>query len=127
MFLNRLRQSYAFNILCICGLLVTIWFAFWLIIGLLTVGTRMLNAFLGILLIFHIIGMIFLIIFLTCFLIFSFELIFSIKISSQKFLCNKKITIMQNIGIIAFILIVIFDLIIFGSRYIELILNNLKI
>ena len=126
MFLNHLRQSYAFNILCICSLLVTIWFAFWLIIGLLTVGTRMFNSFLSILINFYIKRMIFLIIFLLSTLIYFVELIFSIKISNQKYLCNKKITALQNVGITAFMLFVILDLLIFGSRYIEPILYNLK-
>ena len=121
MFLNRLRQSYAFNILCICGLLVTIWFVFWLIIGLLTKSSLF-----GLILLFHIIGLLSILIFLLSTLIYFVELIFSIKISNQKYLCNKKITTLQNVGITAFMLIVILDLLIFGSQYIEPILYNLK-
>ena len=122
MFSNRLRQSYAFNILCICGLLVLILFITMLIIGLLTKSSLF-----GLILLSHIIGGLSILVLLLSILIYSFELIFSIKISSQKFLYNKKITVIQNIGIIAFMLIVILDLIIFSSQYIEPMLYNLKI
>lgn len=111
MFLNRLRQSYAFNILCSCGLLELILF---------------ISSIFGFILFFNVIGMLSILIFLISILIYSFELIFSIKISNQKFLCNKKITVMQNIGIIVFMLVVILDLIIFGSQYIKPFLYNLK-
>ena len=121
MFLNRLRQSYAFNILCVCGILKLILFIVMLIIGLLTKSSLF-----GLILLLHIIGLLSILIFLLSTLIYSFELIFSIKISSQKFLCNKKITALQNVGITAFMLIVILDLLIFGSQYIEPILYNLK-
>ena len=121
MFSNRLRQSYAFNISCACGLLELILFIAMLIIGLLTKSSLF-----GLILLFHIIGMLSILVLLLSILIYSFELIFSIKISNQKFLYNKKITVMQNIGIIAFMLIVILDLIIFGSQYIEHMLYNLK-
>ena len=121
MFSNRLRQSYAFNILCAYGLLELILFIVMLIIGLLTKSSQF-----GLILLFHVIGILSILVFLLSTLIYSFELIFSIKISSQKFLCYKKITVMQNIGIIAFMLIGILDLIIFGSQYIEPILYNLK-
>lgn len=121
MFSNRLRQSYAFNILCICGFLWLILFIVMLIIGLLTKSSLF-----GLILLFNVVGMFSILIFLISILIYFFELIFSIKISSQKFLCNKKITAMQNIGIIVLALIVIFDLIIFSSQYIDPILYNLK-
>ena len=121
MFLNRLRQSYAFNILCVFGILELILFIVLLIIGLLTKSSLF-----GSILLFHIIGLLSILIFLLSTLIYFVELIFSIKINNQKFLCNKKITAMQNIGIIAFMLIVILDLIIFGSQYMEPILYNLK-
>ena len=121
MFLNRLRQSYAFNILCACGILELILYIAILIIGLLTKSSLF-----GSILLFHIIGLLSILIFLFSTLIYFVELIFSIKINNQKFLCNKKITAMQNIGIIAFMLIVILDLLIFGSKYIESILYNLK-
>lgn len=121
MFLNHLRQSYAFNILCVFGILELILFIVLLIIGLLTKSSLF-----GSILLFHIIGLLSILIFLLSTLIYFVELIFSIKINNQKFLCNKKITAMQNIGIIAFMLIVILDLIIFGSQYMEPILYNLK-
>ena len=121
MFSNRLRQSYAFNILCVFGILELILFIVLLIIGLLTKSSLF-----GSILLFHIIGLLSILIFLLSTLIYFVELIFSIKINNQKFLCNKKITAMQNIGIIAFMLIVILDLIIFGSQYMEPILYNLK-
>ena len=114
MFSNRLRQSYAFNILCVCGILELILFIVLLIIGLLTKSSLF-----GLILLFHIIGLLSILIFLLSTLIYFVELIFSIKINNQKYLCNKKITALQNIGIIAFMLIVILDLIIFGSQYIE--------
>ena len=119
MFSNRLRQSYAFNILCIDGLLKLILFIVLLIIGILTKSSLF-----GVVLLFNITGMLSILILLLCIFIYSFELIFSIKISSQKFFYNEKTTVIQNIGIIAFILIVILDLIIFGSQYIEPILHN---
>lgn len=121
MFLNRLRQSYAFNILCVFGILELILFIVLLIIGLLTKSSLF-----GLILLFHIIGLLSILIFLLSTLIYFVELIFSIKINNQKYLCNKKITALQNIGIIAFMLIVILDLLIFGSQYIEPILYNLK-
>lgn len=121
MFLNRLRQSYAFNILCACGLLELISFIVMLIIGLLTKSSLF-----GLILLFHIIGLLSILLFLFITLIYFVELIFSIKISNQKYLCNKKITALQNVGIIAFMLIVILDLIISGSQYIEPILYNLR-
>lgn len=121
MFSNRLRQSYAFNILCVCGILKLILFIVMLIIGLLTKSSLF-----GLILLFHIIGLLSILIFLLSTLIYFVELIFSIKISNQKYLCNKKITALQNVGITAFMLIVILDLLIFGSQYIEPILYNLK-
>ena len=122
MFLNHLRQSYAFNILCAYGLLELILFIVMLIIGLLTKSSLF-----GLILLFHIIGLLSILIFLLSTLIYFVELIFSIKISNQKYLCNKKITALQNVGITAFMLNVIFDLIIFGSQYMEHIFYNLKI
>ena len=121
MFLNHLRQSYAFNILCVFGILELILFIVLLIIGLLTKSSLF-----GLILLFHIIGLLSILLFLLSTLIYFVELIFSIKISNQKYLCNKKITALQNIGITAFMLIVILDLLIFGSKYIEPILYNLK-
>ena len=121
MFLNRLRQSYAFNILCVFGILELILFIVLLIIGLLTKSSLF-----GLILLFHTIGLLSILIFLLSTLIYFVELIFSIKISNQKYLCNKKITALQNVGIIAFMLFVILDLLIFGSKYIEPILYNLK-
>ena len=121
MFLNRLRQSYAFNILCVFGILELILFIVLLIIGLLTKSSLF-----GLILLFHIIGLLSILIFLLSTLIYFVESIFSIKISNQKYLCNKKITALQNVGITAFMLFVILDLLIFGSRYIEPILYNLK-
>ena len=121
MFLNRLRQSYAFNILCAYGLLELILFIVMLIIGLLTKSSLF-----GLILLFHIIGLLSILIFLLSTLIYFVELIFSIKINNHKYLCNKKITALQNVGITAFMLIVILDLMIFGSQYIEPILYNLK-
>ncbi len=121
MFLNRLRQSYAFNILCVFGILELILFIVLLIIGLLAKSSLF-----GLILLFHIMGLLSILIFLLSTLIYFVELIFSIKISNQKYLCNKKITALQNVGITAFMLIVILDLLIFGSQYIEPILYNLK-
>lgn len=115
MFLNRLRQSYAFNILCVFGILELILFIVLLIIGLLTKSSLF-----GLILLFHIIGLLSILIFLLSTLIYFVELIFSIKISNQKYLCNKKITALQNVGITAFMLIVILDLLIFGSHILNL-------
>ena len=121
MFLNPLRQSYAFNILCAYGLLELILFIVMLIISLLTKSSLF-----GLILLFHVMGMLSILIFLLSTLIYFVQLIFSIKMNNQKYHCNKKITALQNIGITAFMLIVILDLIIFGSKYIEPILYNLK-
>ncbi len=106
MFSNRLRQSYAFNILCVCGILKLILFIVLLIIGLLTKSSLF-----GLILFFHIIGMLSIIVFLLSILIYSFELIFSIDITNRKFLSNKKIQILQNFGIVSFMSILIFYLI----------------
>lgn len=94
---------------------------------MLIIGIATKSSLFGLFLFFHIIGMLSLIVLLLSIFVHLFELIFSIKISNQKFLCNKKITTLQNIGIITFMLIVIFDLFLFGSEYIEPVFNNLKI
>ena len=118
MFMNYLRQSYAFNFICIYGLLTLLLLLFLFIIGLL-----LKISFFGLFLLSDVIGMLGIIILLLCILIFIFEQILSIKISNQNFLSNKVITVLQNIGIIVFVLNVTVDLIFFGQKYIEIFYN----
>ncbi len=119
---SSLRRSYIFNFLCVCemffGLLVVIFFAVALIAKIPPILFFLF---------FHKLGILNLIILLFSVLIYMCEFVFAIKINNLRFLNSKKILILQNIGIATFLLIVLFDLIFFGSEYLKVIIYNLNL
>jgi len=103
MFLNRLRQSYAFNFLVIYSIVVTL---IYLGIYLYHIVIENMQDVLSVI----IMGSIFLIIpmilvnflgILLSILFWFLEIIFSLKITNEKFLNNKYIKICQTLGIIS--------------------------
>ena len=113
MFLNRLRQSYAFNFLVIYSIVVTL---IYLGIYLYHIVIENMQDVLSVI----IMGSIFLIIpmilvnflgILLSILFWFLEIIFSLKITNEKFLNNKYIKMCQTLGIIfAFLPIIIIAL-----------------
>lgn len=126
MFLNRLRQSYAFNFLVIYSFVVTlVYLGIYLyhivientqnVLSVITMGSIFLILpmtlinFLGILL---------------SILLWFLEIIFSLKITNEKFLNNKYIKICQTLGIIfAFLPIIIILLALIISFFQDMIYN----
>lgn len=102
---DRLRQSYIFNLLCLYGLVL---------LGIfLSICLYLLYEFNGLLIFVGIIiasyiGAINILVFLSSLVLGGIEAGFKIKIKNEKYLKNKKVILLQNIGILAFFLSFLF-------------------
>lgn len=118
MSIKRLQQSYAFNFLSLCGIVNLIIFTV-LTVSILIVMIRFNDSAFGIGIIFilHLIALIDIIIFLFAFLFAVIEYIFAIKIKNKILIESKIVKKFQIIGLIFFLLPIIFDLSLFWKEY----------
>lgn len=121
MFLDKFRNRYSFNFLSVCG---------WIILGLLCVsffpyifepqlGFPLAIIFIGILglnLLFYIIT----------FFVYVFETVSLNKISSEKFLNNKYVKLIQNLGIVFAFLPILILILFFTFSLIKSVVYNFQ-